>query len=63
MHSENFRSDSAYRLTKPAKSEIGKIKKLFIENVNAKLRELSSVNHWQDSHAVISWLKKYQEQK
>ena len=63
MHTENFRSDSNCRLTNPAKSEIGKIKKMFIENINTKVRELSSVNQWQDSGLVISWLKKYQEAK
>ena len=36
---------------------------MFIENINTKVRELSSVNQWQDSGLVISWLKKYQEAK
>ena len=30
---------------------------MFIENINTKVRELSSVNQWQDSDAVINWFK------
>lgn len=42
---------------KRAKSKIGKANKFFIKNVNRKVRELLSVDQWQDSDAVISWLK------
>ena len=56
-HKENFRSNPKRRLINPAKSEIGKANKLFIENINAKVRELPSVNQWRDSDAVIKWFK------
>ena len=56
-HKENFRSNPKCRLINPAKSEIGKVSKLFIENINTKVRELSSVNQWRDSDAVISWFQ------
>ena len=42
---------------KRAKSKIGKANKFFIKNVNRKVRELLSVDQWQDSDEVISWLK------
>ena len=41
----------------PAKSESDKVNKLFIKNINSKVRELSSVNQWQDSDPVINWFK------
>ena len=56
-HKENFRSNQKWRLINPAKSEIARASKLFIENINTKVRELSSVNQWQDSDAVINWFK------
>ena len=39
---------------KRAKSKIGKANKFFIKNVNRKVRELLSVDQWQDSDAVLS---------
>ena len=56
-HEDNFRSNLKCRLMNPAKSESGKVNKLFIENINSKVRELSSVNQWQDSDPVINWFK------
>ena len=56
-HKENFRSNPKCKLINPAKSEIGKASKLFIENINTKVRELSSANQFQDSGAVINWFK------
>ena len=43
-HKENSRSNQKCRLINPAKSKIGNARKLFIENINAKVGELSSVN-------------------
>ena len=41
----------------PTKSETGKVTKLFVENMNTKIRELSSANKCQDSDTVISLFK------
>ena len=49
-HKENFQSN-------PAKSKIGKASKFFIENINAKVREMSSVNRWRDTDSVITWFE------
>ena len=38
---ENFQSNPKCRLISPAKSEIGKISKFFIENINEKVRNMS----------------------
>ena len=45
------------------KEWIGKACKLLIENINTKVRELSSVNQWQDSGHGDKLVQKYQEQK
>ena len=43
-HKENFQSNPKCRLINPAKSEIGKVSKFFIENITTKVRDISSVN-------------------
>ena len=40
-HKENFQSNPKRRLINPAKSEIGKVSKFFIENINTKVRDIS----------------------
>ena len=56
-HKENFQSKPKCRLINPAKSEIGKVSKFFIENINTKVREMSSVNQWRDTDSVITWFE------
>ena len=36
------------------KSEIGKISKYFLEDLNTKVRDLSLVNQWQEANTVIN---------
>ena len=43
-HKPNFSSNPKCRLINPAKSEIGKISKYFLEQLNRMVRDLSSVN-------------------
>ena len=62
-HKDNFLSNPKCRLTNLAKSKIGKISKLFIENINTKVRSLSAVHQWKDTDAVINWFKSNQNKK
>ena len=39
-HKENFQSNPKCRLINPAKSEIGRVSKFFIENINTTVREI-----------------------
>ena len=54
---ENFRSYPKCGLINEWKIETGKVGKLFIEDINIKVRELSSVNQWQDSDSVTNWFE------
>ena len=56
-HEENFQSKPKCRLIYPAKSEIGKVSKFFIENTNTKVRDTSSVFQWRDTDSVITWFE------
>ena len=53
-HEPNFNSNPKCRLINPAKSEIGKISKYFLEQLNSKVRDLSSVNQLQETSTVIN---------
>ena len=50
----NFNSNPKCRLIKPVKREIGKINKYFLEQLNSKVRDLSSVNLWHETSTVIN---------
>ena len=45
-HKTNFSSNPKCLLINPAKSEIEKISKYFLEQLNSKVRDLSLVNQW-----------------
>ena len=53
-HKPNFSSNPKCRLINPAKSEMGKISKYFLEQLNSMVRDLSSVNQWQETSTVIN---------
>ena len=41
----------------PAKSESGKISKYFLQQLISKVRDLLSVNQWQETNIVMNLLK------
>ena len=54
-HKPNFRSSLPRRLINPSKNELGKVSKVFLENINKHLIGLFNVNLWKNS--VIDVLK------
>ena len=52
---QHFRSAHPFRLINPCKSEIGKISKSILENINRNLLKLLQVNQWRNSESVIKW--------
>ena len=62
-HQPSFSSNSKCRLIKPAKSEIWKISKYFFQQLNSKVRDLLSVNRWQEKSTVINWFKNIKNRK
>ena len=45
-HKENFRTNPKYRLINPTKSEIGKVSKIILENINNKVRKTTKLNQF-----------------
>ena len=60
-HKSKFSSNPRCRLINPAKSENGKISGHFLQQLNSKVRDLSSVNQWQET--VINWFKNMKSKK
>ena len=54
---QNFRPVTPCRLINPCKSEIGKISKIILENVNKTLTEKLNVGQQKNTDIVIHWFK------
>ena len=52
-HKENFNINPKCRLINPDKSELGKVAKIIVENVNKTVREKLHCNQWRNTSNVI----------
>ena len=57
-HKENFTSASQCRLINPAKSEIGKVSKKILDEINCDIRTKLKLNQWRSIDSVTSWFMK-----
>ena len=56
-HKENFNINPKCRLINPAKSKLGKVAKIIVENINKTFREKLHCNQWINTSNVIDWLQ------
>ena len=54
-HKENFRDRPKCRLINPAKSQIGKISKQILEQLNKKIREKAGLQQWRSTAEALDW--------
>ena len=54
-HKEDFRDRTKCRLINPAKSEIGKISKQLLEEINMQIRKKTGLQQWRSTSEVLSW--------
>ena len=54
-HKENFENDPKCRLINPAKSNIGKISKQLLQQLNKNIRANTELTQWQSTGAVLKW--------
>ena len=54
-HKDNFETNPKCHLINPSKSELGKVSKNILDNINNRLREVLHVNQWKNSTSVINW--------
>ena len=52
---ENFETNPKFRLINPAKSELDKISKITLDNINSQIRKRTELNQWKNSLSVIDW--------
>ena len=57
-YKENFVNTPTCRLINPTKTELGKISKKIIEDINKQLAEKLKVNQWKSNKYVTDWFKK-----
>ena len=57
-HKENFTSAPQCRLINPAKSEIGKVSKKILGEINCDIRTKLKLNQWRSTDSVTSWFTK-----
>ena len=56
-HQENFNISPKCRLINPAKSELRKVAKIIVENINKTVREKLHCNQWRNTSNVIDWFQ------
>ena len=54
---ENFNINPKYRLIDPAKSELWKVAKIIVENIDKTVREKLHCNQWRNILNVINWFQ------
>ena len=54
-HKEDFRENPKYRLINPTKTEMGRVSKMVLDNINEELRKATGCNQWKNSKSVIDW--------
>ena len=62
-HKPNFPNNPKCRLINPSKSEIGKISKSFLDDINSKLRTATGLIQWRNTNDVISWFQNINNKK
>ena len=54
-HKDNFVNHPTCRLINPAKSELGKVSKQILDNINSKIRKATKLNQWKNTSDVTNW--------
>ena len=60
-HKENFENNPKVRLINPTKSEVGRISKKILENVNCVVKEKTKLRLWRNTDEVITWFSNIEE--
>ena len=60
-HKPGFPNEVKCRLLNPCKSEIGKISKKYLENINKSVREATNLNQWRNTDNVLHWFKNIEQ--
>ena len=57
-HKENFQNNPKVRLINPAKTNIGQITKIYLQDINSSILSGTKLNQWKCTSEVINWFTK-----
>ena len=60
-HKCNFLCRPECRLLNPAKTELGMVAKIILENINSEVRYTTGVNQWKNTQSALSWFNKLED--
>ena len=55
-HEDNFASHPTCRFINPVQSELGKVSKQILDNINSQIRKTTKLNQWKNTSDVTNWL-------
>ena len=58
-HKSDFKENPKCRLINPAKTQMGKVSKIFVQDICASLRIALNINQWRNIQDCIKWFKEY----
>ena len=62
-HKQDFENHPKCRLINPAKSELGKLSKAMLDNINNQIRAQTQVNQWRNTTEAISWFQSIKDKQ
>lgn len=62
-HKESFATNPSCRLINPAKSEMGRVSKIILAEINKSTRKNTKVNQWTNTVEVLNWFSKIPDKK
>ena len=62
-HKDNFAYRPTCRLINPSKTEVGRISKQILEEINRELVIATKVNQWKNTSSVLQWYKRLQNKR
>ena len=58
-HKSDFKRNAECRLINPAKTQIGKVSKIIVQDICASLRPALNINQWRSTQDCIKWFNDY----
>ena len=62
-HKPNFENNQKCRLINPAKSNMGRISKIELQNINAQIRLITGLKQWRSTSSVLEWFKGLEDKR
>ena len=56
-HKKGFPNNPSFRFINPSESDIGRISKKMLDEINQRVIQETKVNKWKNTNTVITWFK------